>query len=174
MKEMTLSCYMLSFLMSNPKECGSVQNLESPEDMLNKVKYDFKRHCENNDIYSFMDCLLSLNAIPEWIKEDNRTSVEMKANIKELIEFMKFGSFDDLSSIENKLRLIRLICNHSKHGALKSFPKVKSINGSSFPMTFPIEFGTFVVLGNDERDVRPIISNVIEYFDSKLCNYDLP
>ena len=160
--------------MSNSEEYGLIQNLESSKDMLDKTKYDFKRHCEDNDIYSFMDCLLSLNAIPEWIKADDNASDEMKNDMDELIKFMKQGSIDDLSSIEKKLRLVRLICNHSKHGATKIFPKVKSINSSSFPITFPMKFGTFVALGDDERDVRPIISDIIDYFDSKLCNSEFP
>lgn len=156
--------------MSNSEEHGSIQNLESPKDVLDKAKYDFKRHCEDDEIYSFMDCLLSLNAIPDWIKADDNASDDMD----ELIDFMKFGSIDDLSSIEKKLRLVRLICNHSKHGAIKHFPKVKSINSSSFPITFPMKFGTFVALGDDERDVRPIISDIIDYFDSKLCHSEFP
>ena len=163
--------------MPNSEEYGSIQKLESSRDMLDKAKYDFKRHCEDNDIYSFMDCLLSLNAIPDWIKKDDRIPDEKKDYIDDLINFMKHGETDDLSLIENKLRLVRLICNHTKHGGKKGeakhlIPNVRTISGFSFPITFPIRFGTFVALGNDEREVRPIISDIIEYFESKLSNSD--
>ncbi|TQD28255.1 hypothetical protein [Methanolobus vulcani] len=157
--------------MSTSKEHGSVQGFESSNDVLDKAKYDFKRHCEDNEIYSFMDCLLSLNALPDWIAKDASISTESKAENKKIKEYIENdNTIGTISSIEEKMRLVRLICNHSKHGAKKCFPKVKCINGSSFPMNFPIIFGTFVALGDDEKDMRPIVSDIIDFFESLFCN----
>lgn len=65
---------------------------------------------------------------------------------------------------------VRLICNHSKHGGTKEFP-VLTWAGTYFPVTFPIQFGTFVAIGDDEMDARPIITEIIEFFELLIIDY---
>jgi hypothetical protein len=43
------------------------QKFKSYEDLLKKARWDYQRYYREGEVYSSIDCLLTINLIPRWI-----------------------------------------------------------------------------------------------------------
>lgn len=94
--------------------------LNNYKDLLAKLEYDKSRLSKTSHIYELLDCLLTLNALPEWISNSQSEKNSLKNIADEKIQIMKghIFKFDENlinEDINQKLRIIRLVCNHAKH-----------------------------------------------------------
>ncbi len=87
-----------------------------------------------------LDCFLDLNAIPDWIENDDTYGKEIKRITNEKIIIMRgFNFFIDENKldydIDHQLRLIRLVSNHAKHRKKTDIiPIIKYYDGAALPM----------------------------------------
>src|SRR5690606_30328495 len=94
--------------------------LFSYKDLFQKLEYDLVRFSKTNHIYELIDFFMTLNAIPEWIINSSKVDMVSKEIIQIKLQIMKGQNFDFneeflSESIDQKLRLVRLVCNHAKH-----------------------------------------------------------
>lgn len=151
--------------------------LNNFEDLLNKLKYDRERLSKTSHIYELLDCLLTLNALPEWIENSQNDFVQLKKIAKEKIKMMKDPNFkiDEnhlFESIDQKLKLIRLVCNHAKHNKKDNnvIPKILREYDASFPMKFPAKFGFVISIGNRRIDAEFIVDEVTNFWKTEIKN----
>jgi hypothetical protein len=143
-------------------------------DLISKLDYDLERYSKTNHIYELLDCLMTLNAIPEWIIGDAEAPDRLKLVAREKINIMKDFNFtlDENkldSEIDHKLRFIRLICNHSKHKTnAPSIPVIKSVYGATFPMILPAKLCNIIVIGNKEIDAESLLKEVVFFWKSEM------
>lgn len=154
-----------------------IQNIETYKDLIKKFEYDFDRFIKSSHAFDLMDCIHSLNALPEWIKNDSKADSQLIADAEAIEEIMKGNGFvfDPTQldkDINQRLRLIRMICNHVKHknkGA--NIPVIKSKEGNTFPMTLPAKFGSFIAIGDTELDAEAILQSVYDFWVNLLKKY---
>ena len=140
-------------------------------DLMNKLEYDLEKYSKNNNIYEFFNCLMTLNAIPEWIRNSDNSSSKLKefANEKlsNIIANKNFKLDYNLleSEIDHKLRFIRLTCNHLKHrNNNKEIPLIKSQYGGMLPATFPIKLYNIIAIGEKSFDAEFILLDVAKFW----------
>ena len=144
--------------------------LNSFEDLFGKLEHDMKRLSTTGHIYELLDCLLTLNALPEWIKNSPDGNEKIKQTAHEKLEIMKGRDFDfnqDTISedIDQKLRLIRLVCNHAKHKTdSNQIPKIVREYGATFPFQFPAKLGFVITVGDKKLDAEDIILEVVNFW----------
>jgi hypothetical protein len=152
-----------------------IPTLKTYFDWLEKAKYELLKFEQSCNAYDMANCFLTLNAIPDWIEKSDDSPKELK-ELKELAEekivIMKGINFaldeNKLGELNHQLRLIRLFCNHSKHGDPKE--KLKNISMSSpYSLVFPVEF-KYLSVGSKFIEAHGILKNVIEFWDSKIGN----
>jgi hypothetical protein len=143
-------------------------------ELVRKLDYDLDRYQKNNHIYELMDCLMILNALPEWIKESSEASVSLKAlaSTKILVMKGKGLTFDENqldTDVDHQLRFIRLICNHSKHKTDSPLiPVIRSKYGATFPMTLPAKLYNIIAIGDKEIDAEDLINKVTDFWKSEI------
>lgn len=144
-------------------------------DLIKKLDYDLKRYQRNNHIYELLDCIMTLNALPEWIIESLEASDSLKKLAFEKIQIMKgLNGFifdeDKLNSdLDHKLRFIRLICNHSKHKTdSKQIRIIKSAWGATLSMTLPAKLDFIIEIGNQEIDAEELINDVANFWKTEV------
>jgi hypothetical protein len=154
---------------------NQIPSLIDYKDLFLKAKYDFKQLSESNDIFDFVDCLLTLNALPEWISKSNEAPKELKTLADEKIKIMKgerygFHLEEDKigNSIDHQLRFIRLFCNHTKHKDNKNIPIIIKEFGGTIPATIPFELTTIIKIGDLKFNAKHIISNVLDFWDKNI------
>ena len=146
----------------------NIPTLTNYKDWYEKALYGFKRYNETCAIYDLTDCLLTLNALPEWIIGSNLANESLKELAKEKISIMKSLTFDELklSEIDQQLRFIRIFCNHSKHAVAKEkFPKIEM--AALLPAMFPIGF-EYIKIGDLMFPAKLIIKNVLDFWGAKI------
>jgi hypothetical protein len=150
-----------------------VTRFNNAYDMLAKAKRDLEKLEVTNDIDDFINCMLSLNALPEWIKKDDFFSsiTKEKAIVIEYImkEGSSFTSPNDFNLRENtnhQLRLIRAFCNHIKHAGSQIFPSIDLVDDNTLPMELDFEFGMVLKIGEEKFKAKALIRNIINYWDS--------
>ncbi len=139
--------------------------------LIEKLKYDLDRYKNSNHIYELLDCLMTLNAIPEWIINSRNTELDLRQLAEDKLTIMKGKNGFILDErrvscdINHQLRFIRLICNHSKHKTNSELiPKVQSKHGGTFPASFPIKLYNIVAIGEIEYDAEYLIDNVAKFW----------
>ena len=149
-------------------------------DIISKLDYDIKRYTQNAHIYELVDCLLTLNALPEWIVSSIKAkpSLVLLANNKIIIMKGSGGFvFDENkldSDMDHKLRFVRLICNHSKHKTNSGhIPVIKTISDSrdtGFPYVFPVIFYKHrIVIGSKSVDAEILINEVTDFWKKEIA-----
>ncbi len=157
------------------KDAGIIPEISSFKDLLKKLEYDLKRYSENNHSYEFVDCIMSLNALPEWIKSSTNISDELKAlaDEKELImkgsNGFQFNEMKLRTEIDQQLRFIRLFCNHSKHKTDSGhIPRIVSKYGATLPATLPAKFYNIIAIGEMEFDAEFLLKNVYNFWKENI------
>ena len=144
-------------------------------DLFKKLEYDIDRYSKSNHIYELLDCLLTLNAIPEWIINSEDATEELKKLAEAKLKIMKgldgFSFEEDklATDIDQKLRFVRLTCNHSKHKTnSKHIPVIKSVFGATFPFTFPAKFCNIIAIGTKEIDAEQLVNDVADFWKNQV------
>lgn len=156
---------------------GIIPEISSFEHLLKKLEYDLERYSKYNHSYVLIDCIMSLNALPEWINNSANIPDELKelARAKELIMKGNNGFELDESQlkfdIDHQLRFVRLFCNHSKHKTDSGqIPKIISTYGAAFPMTLPAKLYNFMAVGSLEFDAEYLLLKVYNYWKENIEN----
>ena len=133
------------------------------------------RYSKNNHSYELVDCVMSLNALPEWIKNSTDATGELQELALEKESIMKGENgfkFDESKlelDINHQLRFIRLFCNHSKHKTDSGhIPRIISKYGASFPMTLPAKLCNIIAIGQLEFDAEFLINNVYDFWKQNI------
>lgn len=145
-------------------------------DLLKKLEFDLKRYQKNNHSYELIDCIMTLNSLPEWIIKTETISKELQELTKRKISIMKGKDFEfDESKIESdinhQLRFIRLFCNHTKHKTESGqIPKIISRYGATLPMLLPAKLYNMIALGKTEFDAEFLINNIYNFWKKEIEN----
>ena len=149
--------------------------LENFNDLIVKLDYEIKQHIESNHIYDLLNCLLTLNSLPEWIVNSQTASKELKQIATEKIKIMKGNngfSFDEkllFNDINHQLRFIRIMCNHTKHKTdSKEIPIIESIPGTTFPMLLPARFCIIISIGTLKIDGAFLVFQVAQFWKQQI------
>lgn len=141
----------------------------------NKLEYDIKKYKETNHIYELLNCIMTLNSLPEWIEKSYNSSLILKETAINKIQIMKGRGgflFDESKldlDIDQQLRFIRLICNHSKHKTdSELIPIVKSKWGATLPMKLPAKFSNIIAIGEKEIDAEDLINSIAKFWKSEF------
>ncbi len=151
------------------KDFQPIPTLNTYQDWLKKSEKEFIDYTKSYSVYDMANCLLSLNALPEWIVKSENVPDELRNIANNKLRIMKtyqiniekLKEFD----IDNCLRLTRTFSNHTKHNDVKdSFIKISM--SSKLPATFPIKF-EFLTIGNDENqfiEAKELLRTIIEFW----------
>lgn len=148
--------------------------LNDYNDLILKLDYDLKRFTETEHIYDLLNCLLTLNLLPEWIisetsSESIKTTAEQKIRIMKGLDGFVFNENLLHNDINQKLRFVRLICNHIKHKTnSKNIPIIKSLPSTSFPMMLPARFCISISIGNLRVDGGFLVYQILEFWKNEL------
>jgi len=77
------------------------------------------------------------------------------------------------TELNQRLRIIRLFCNHAKHSKKKQGIKAINMTTQSFPIPFPIKFDHFEVHYDEPEEgcisipALPLIKEIFEFWDRK-------
>ncbi|NMH26477.1 hypothetical protein [Flavobacterium silvaticum] len=146
--------------------------LDNFHDLLKKLDYDIERLSKTSHIYELLDCFLTLNALPEWIVNSSIEDTALTDIARQKINVMKgikFNFDENLlhEDFDQKLRLIRLVCNHAKHKTDSvHIPKIGREIDCSFPMMFPAKFGFVISIGKQKVDAEYLIFEVTKFWKS--------
>lgn len=148
--------------------------LSSYKDLFQKLEYDLVRFSKTNHIYELLDCFMTLNAIPEWIINSSEVDMVSKEIIQIKLQIMKGQNFDFneeflSESIDQKLRLVRLVCNHAKHKTDSPLiPKIERIYDATFPLILPAKFGYIISIGKHRVDAETLIKELKNFWKDLL------
>lgn len=141
--------------------------LDDYQDWLNKAEFNLETFRKSASLYDFVDCCLTLNAMPEWIIAtapaaiaDSSTAVlERIRDSNNILDESKIAS-----DIEQKLIFIRRYCNRSKHALVNiRIAKVAQADGTKIPATLPFSLRR-VTIGQTELDADIFLQDVINYW----------
>lgn len=144
------------------------------KDLLTKIEYDLERYRGNNHLYALIDCIMTLNSLPEWISKSTDASKRLKNLAKTKIIIMKEGwkDFDETlleSEIDHQIKFIRLYCNHSKHNTDSSkIPSIISKYGSTIPAIIPHKLCNIIAIGEHEYDAEYLITEVYNFWKNEI------
>lgn len=149
-----------------------INTLQNYDDWLNKAKHEFSLYSQTRGVYELANCFLTLNCLPEWISKSGHAPQELKNIAENKIRIMKGDKNqflldpEKLDQIDHQLRLIRVFCNHTKHGDKKQ-AIVEITMSATFPLQFPI---TFDHLRVDSKNIHidPIIESVIDFWEKSI------
>ena len=154
-----------------------IPNLAHYDDLLAKLEYDMQRYLENNHTYSMLDCLMSINSIPEWILHTNTAPMDLKTIAAHKIEIMKGIGFafdpENLDTdLDTQLRFVRLICNHSKHKTdSPHIPVIKTVGAATLPFVFPAIFVPMIFIGDKQVNAAKIIKSAYDFWNAQFQAY---
>lgn len=142
------------------------RTLSDYRDWYMKSLHNFELYKQSSGVYDLADCLLTLNALPEWIIESENASDDLKNIAKEKIKIMKGDGFQfdehKLDNIDHKLRFVRIFCNFSKHAVAKDrFPKIEM--SFTFPATLPAIFKD-ISIGDIRYEAKIILEEVLNFW----------
>jgi hypothetical protein len=139
----------------------SIPTMNNFQDLSKKAKYDFERFKTDGSIYSFIDCLLTLNALPDWIKNSEVENDHLN-RIIDSMQHKELIADKILTDIDDTLRFIRFYANHSKHNK-----SIKMEMSAAFPLEFPIRF-KYIQVGELAIDSVEILKKVIDFWDGYI------
>jgi hypothetical protein len=153
-----------------------IPKLDNYNDLIIKLDYEIKRLNESSHIYDLLNCLLTLNSLPEWIINSKSDNEKIKQIASEKLKIMKGNNglfkFDEkllFNDINHQLRFIRIICNHTKHKTdSKEIPIIQSIPGTTLPMLLPARFCIIISIGMLRIDGAFLIFQVAEFWKKQL------
>ncbi len=146
-----------------------IPTLNSYEDWIEKAERELLLFEKVGSVYDMANCLLTLNALPEWIEKSEKAPEMLSLLAKEKISIMKHLKLnvDKLkeNDIDQALRLVRLFCNHAKHGDKKT-NLVKIEMSASLPAKFPIRFDYLSVWDEEKHSIKAneLLRNIIEFW----------
>lgn len=153
-----------------------IRTLITYKDWLEKSKHELQLYERSSSVYDMANCFLSLNALPEWIKEseDAPDNLRVLATEKILVMKEKFKGFvfdeNSLDQLDHQLRFIRIFCNHSKHGERKQvLPSISM--ASVIPGTLPMRL-EYMEVGNTLVVAVDLLRDVVSYWDSEIGFYE--
>lgn len=155
------------------REVRKIPTLTDYNDLFLKAQCDFEQYKRTSGVYELANCLLTLNALPEWILNCDKISVELKKATLEKLNVMKnmnnLYPLDEKAletDIDQKLRFVRLFCNHLKHSEPKEkFPAIEM--GAPIPTKLPAPF-TKIKIGERYFDAPSIVQSIIDFWDGLL------
>lgn len=135
---------------------------------LEKAEHDLRQFRKSGSAYDIANCLLSLNALFDWAINDpnspkqlvvaataKRDTITPKTFVFDLGELQK-------GNIDHRLKLVRMFCNHAKHGEPRG--QLKSISlGALYPASYPIKFD-HIILENGSVDADVLATDVIAFW----------
>jgi len=153
-----------------------IKTLSTYSDWLDKAKYEFDLFTKSYGVYDLTNCLLTLNAIPEWIFNSKSSPENLSLMAHEKYLLMQGNNnfvlnTSKLSEIDHQLRLVRMFCNHAKHN--KSDKEKDENNMVSidqcfvFPATFPIKFDR-IKIGDENFLAEPILESIINFWSHEV------
>lgn len=150
-----------------------IPEISNYNDLLKKFEYDLERYSKNNHSYELIDCIMSLNALPEWIKNSENASSNLKQIAIEKDEIMKSSrSFNKeliQTNLDEQLKFIRLFCNHSKHKTdSEVIPRIVSEYGGTLPAVLPIKLYNYIALGENMYDAEYLIRNIYNFWKEQI------
>jgi hypothetical protein len=152
-----------------------IPEISSFKDLMKKLEFDLKRYEKNNHSYELIDCIMTLNSLPEWIIKTENISKELKNLAERKITIMKGNNgfkFDETKiekDIDQQLRFIRLFCNHTKHKTESGqIPKIISRYGATLPATLPAKLYNMIALGETEFDAEFLINNIYNFWKREI------
>lgn len=156
-----------------------IPEISNFKDLLKKLEYDLKRYGQNNHSYEFIDCIMSLNALPEWMQNSDDVSISLRNLASEKVIIMK-GSNGFLldptkleSDIDHQLRFIRLFCNHSKHKTNSvQIPRIVIKYGATLPATLPAKLFNIIAIGELEFDAEHLLNSVYQFWKGKIEKHE--
>jgi hypothetical protein len=133
---------------------------------LRKAEHDLRQFRTSGHPYDIANCLLSLNALWDWVINDPNSPHELIAAAKAKRNAVSSVRFDidemRRGSIDHKLKLVRMFCNHAKHGAARG--SLKSIAlGALYPAAYPIRFD-HLILDDASVDANVLAADVIAFW----------
>jgi hypothetical protein len=149
-----------------------VTELSRYQHWLKKAEHELRRYEESRDVYDLANTLLTLNALPEWIEMADGAPAEIKNLAAKKIRIMKDHHLDEsrLHEIDHQLRLVRLFCNHAKHGEPKE--KLSQITMSApFPLTFPVRFD-HMQIGTRTVEMLPILKSLVSFWSDEIKRHE--
>lgn len=121
-------------------------------DWLAKAEYDLSEFHDTSSVYALANCLLSLNALPEWIVNDQTARPKLKAIARTKLRIMTNDdpsfTFDPnkLGQVDHQLRFIRMFCNHAKHSKPKKIvDRIRMC--APYPVKYPKRFDHLSLAG---------------------------
>lgn len=147
-----------------------VHELSTYRDWLAKAEHELRRYQDTHDVYDLANALLTLNALPEWIKKSATAPQPLRSIARAKIRVMKGKGFkldrSRLHELDHQLRLIRLFCNHAKHSDSKAeFDRISMC--TRFPATFPVRFDHMQV-GDQAIEALPIVKEVVRFWSEEI------
>lgn len=153
----------------------TIPEISDYKDLLKKFEHDLKRYSKNNHSYELIDCIMTLNALPEWITKSENASQELKSLAREKISIMKglnnFEFNENLiqTEINHQLRFIRLFCNHSKHKTDSGqIPRIISKYGATLPAILPAKLYNIIAIGDLEFDAEYLIVKIYDFWKKEI------
>ena len=146
-----------------------IPTLNTYQDWLKKAEKEFNDYSNSFNVYDFANCLLSLNALPEWISKTENISSELKEIVDNKLIIMRTYQIDIKNlkkfDIDNCLRLTRTFSNHTKHNDAKdSFIKISM--SSKLPAQLPMKF-EYLTIGNNEDnfiEAKELLNTIIKFW----------
>ena len=152
--------------------------LNDYNDLILKLDFNINRLRESNHIYDLLDCMLTLNSLPEWIIASDTANESLKKVADEKVKIMKglngfvFDENELFNNIDHQLRFVRLLCNHTKHKSnSKLIPRIESIPGTTLPLALPARFCIIVAVGNLRVDGEFIAFQVSEFWKNEILKH---
>jgi len=152
---------------------SKIPTLNSYNDWLEKAEHDLSVFKKTYSVYDMANCFLSLNSLPDWIKEDINASKNLKELVTKKQEIMGVMKNDlDLEKLKNNdidqsLNLIRMFCNHAKHGVKKG-EFVKISMGVKLPAALPTKFEYLSIGENYSIKAVDLLENVISFWKKNI------
>lgn len=151
-----------------------IQELSKYTHWLQKAQHDMSRYKESGGAFDLANVFLTLNALPEWIAKSEEAPNSLRELAQKKTALMRDDSnnFDlDVGKpdeIDHQLRLVRIFCNHAKHGKKKN--EIPQITLSlKFPAESPLKFDHLKV-GNDSINISEVLESIINYWEREICS----
>ena len=150
-----------------------IPTLTNYHDWLRKAELDSELFKQTSSVYDITNCLLTLNAVPDWIANDTEAPDNLIKLAQAKIKIMKgidfTFDFNRIDDIDHKLRFIRMYSNHSKHAVpIKPITKIEMC--ATYQAEHPIRFDKFAFDGmvvEAEQIAEGVISFWRQHIPSK-------
>jgi len=157
------------------KEQNDREQLLTAQDWLLKAQHDFLRFQADDTLYSLVDCMLTLNALPDWAPKDHRDELK-KPYTDEVVTKIKIGDLAeiDINSDKFYLYLTRCYCNHAKHNqTAMGIVKIEKIEGIILPARLPAKFKFVIKFYNMDIYCECIIQSLLTFWEKEIGSWSV-